>query len=173
VTRGLEDALAALKPGLAGIDIDPTIFRPATFIESAIQNLALALGLALVLVAVTFLTLGMSIRAVVSVVAITVSMIAGGVLRARATLNAWWGRPGAGRVVIDDAVVGVAGPSADGGAADADASRSSSGGDHPARSRDGILVLINKRSAACAVGQFMPTMAGAYLLAIVPRWSWP
>jgi Cu/Ag efflux pump CusA len=32
VTRGVEEALAAMRPGLPGIDIDSTIFRPATFI---------------------------------------------------------------------------------------------------------------------------------------------
>ena len=33
VTRGVEQALEELKPGLPGIDIDTTIFRPASFIE--------------------------------------------------------------------------------------------------------------------------------------------
>jgi Cu/Ag efflux pump CusA len=32
VTRGVEEAIADMKPGLPGIDIDTTIFRPATFI---------------------------------------------------------------------------------------------------------------------------------------------
>ena len=35
VTRGVEDALAALQPGFAGIEFDTTLFRPATFIEMA------------------------------------------------------------------------------------------------------------------------------------------
>ena len=39
VTRGVEDALAALAPGLAGIEIDTTVYRPASFIETAIGNL--------------------------------------------------------------------------------------------------------------------------------------
>ncbi len=39
VTRDVEAALAALAPGLAGVDVDPTIFRPATFIEMSIANL--------------------------------------------------------------------------------------------------------------------------------------
>ena len=33
VTRNVEAALDDLRPGLAGVDLDPTIFRPATFIE--------------------------------------------------------------------------------------------------------------------------------------------
>ena len=39
VTREVEAALEALKPGLADVEIDPTIFRPATFIERALDNL--------------------------------------------------------------------------------------------------------------------------------------
>jgi CzcA family heavy metal efflux pump len=50
VTRGVEAALAELKPGLPGIEIDAKIFRPATFIELSISNLtkALLIGSALV-----------------------------------------------------------------------------------------------------------------------------
>jgi Cu/Ag efflux pump CusA len=58
VTRGVETALNDLRPGLTGVEID-TIFRPATFIEMARTNVALAsllggLLLALVLVAFFF-----------------------------------------------------------------------------------------------------------------------
>ena len=35
VTRGVEEALDELEPGLPGIEVDTTIFRPATFIEVA------------------------------------------------------------------------------------------------------------------------------------------
>ena len=43
VTRGVEEALDEMRPGLPGIEIDTTIFRPATFIEVAIDNLTKAL----------------------------------------------------------------------------------------------------------------------------------
>jgi CzcA family heavy metal efflux pump len=43
VTRGVEATLNELKPGLSGIDIDTSLFRPASFIDEAISNLALAL----------------------------------------------------------------------------------------------------------------------------------
>jgi Cu/Ag efflux pump CusA len=39
VTRGVEAALASLRPGLGGMEIDSTIFRPGTFIETARVNL--------------------------------------------------------------------------------------------------------------------------------------
>ena len=35
VTRGVEEALDAMAPGLSGVDIDSNIFRPASYIESA------------------------------------------------------------------------------------------------------------------------------------------
>ena len=34
VTQGVEAALAAMQPGLGGMEIDSTVFRPATFIRN-------------------------------------------------------------------------------------------------------------------------------------------
>lgn len=50
VTNGVEAAIDEMRPGLAGIDIDTTIFRPATFIELALENLteSLLIGAGLV-----------------------------------------------------------------------------------------------------------------------------
>ncbi len=39
VTKGVEAAINEMRPGLPDIDIDTTIFRPATFIEVALDNL--------------------------------------------------------------------------------------------------------------------------------------
>ncbi|HET9221013.1 MAG TPA: efflux RND transporter permease subunit, partial [Roseiflexaceae bacterium] len=39
VTRGVEEALAALQLGLPGLNIDSTIFRPASFIDLALGNI--------------------------------------------------------------------------------------------------------------------------------------
>src|SRR5262249_39720770 len=52
VTRHVEQALATLRPALAGVEIDPTIFRPATFVERAISYLthSLLVGCGLVVV---------------------------------------------------------------------------------------------------------------------------
>ena len=41
VTRAVEAALNDLRPGLKGLEVDSTIFRPATFIETALSNLKL------------------------------------------------------------------------------------------------------------------------------------
>src|SRR5919109_600557 len=50
VTRGVERAIDDLRPGLPGIAIDTTIFRPATFIEQSIDNLTTALWIGVLLV---------------------------------------------------------------------------------------------------------------------------
>jgi CzcA family heavy metal efflux pump len=43
VTNGVEAAINEMRPGLPGVDIDTTIFRPATFIEVALENLTQSL----------------------------------------------------------------------------------------------------------------------------------
>ena len=51
ITRGIEEALNKLQPGLPDITFDTTIFRQSTFIETAVHNLAQALLLGFILVA--------------------------------------------------------------------------------------------------------------------------
>jgi CzcA family heavy metal efflux pump len=81
VTRGVEEALDELRPGLPGIEIDSQIFRPATFIEMSIDNLTFAMYLGAVLV---ILVIGAFLyewrSALISVVAIPVSLIAAGLV---------------------------------------------------------------------------------------------
>ncbi len=55
VTRGVEEALAEMAPGLTDISIDTTIFRPATFIETSIDNLTESLLIGAVLVVIILL----------------------------------------------------------------------------------------------------------------------
>ena len=56
VTRGVEAAFAEMAPGLKGINVDTTIFRPATFIEDSINNLteSLLIGALLVVIILLF-----------------------------------------------------------------------------------------------------------------------
>jgi CzcA family heavy metal efflux pump len=77
LTRQVEAALEDLKPGLAGVNVDTTIFRPATYIERAIDNLthALAIGCGLVAV-ILFLFLFDWRTAVISLTAIPLSLVA-------------------------------------------------------------------------------------------------
>ena len=112
VTRGVEAALAELEPGLTGIAVDSAIFRPATFIEDAIDNLGRALWLgALLMIGMLILFLYSWRTALVSVVAIPLSLLA-----ALLVLN-WSGATIntmilAGFVIalgdiVDDAIIGI------------------------------------------------------------------
>ena len=76
VTRGIEQALEAMKPGLSGIEIDSTVFRPATFIEEAIGNLALALLAGLALLGLVLLVLLGWRSALVGGLTIVISLVA-------------------------------------------------------------------------------------------------
>jgi len=55
VTQGVEEAMAEMEPGLTDIDIDTTIFRPATFVELSIDNLTKSLLIGAILVVVVLL----------------------------------------------------------------------------------------------------------------------
>ncbi|MEN8583210.1 efflux RND transporter permease subunit [Burkholderia sp. RS01] len=50
VTKSVEDVLDGLRPGLAGITVDSTVFRPASFVESAVGKLGVALLVSLLVV---------------------------------------------------------------------------------------------------------------------------
>ena len=76
VTRGVEEALEALRPGLGDMEIDTTIFRPATFIETALTNLSSALWIGCGMVVLVLLLFLADIRsALISAVAIPVSLL--------------------------------------------------------------------------------------------------
>jgi CzcA family heavy metal efflux pump len=76
VTRGVEKALAEMRPGLKGLEVDSTIFRPATFIERSLKNLtqALFLGCLLVVLVLIFFTRNWR-AATISFVAIPLSLL--------------------------------------------------------------------------------------------------
>jgi len=112
VTRGVEAALDALQPGMVGIEFDASLFRPATFIEMAIANLARSLVIGAVLVVLILGAFFYGWRtAVISLVAIPLSLVAALlVLYLRGeTLNAMVlaGLVLALGIVVDDAVVDV------------------------------------------------------------------
>jgi CzcA family heavy metal efflux pump len=77
VTKGVDDALEALKPGLPGLVIDPTIFRPATFVQLSIKHLtsSLLLGCLLVLVVLSLFLYEWRI-ALITCIAIPLSLVA-------------------------------------------------------------------------------------------------
>jgi Cu/Ag efflux pump CusA len=112
VTRGVDEALAALKPGLSGIEIDAQIFRPATFIELALKNLTTALLIGCLLVIIVLGAFLFEWRAaLISVVAIPLSLVAGAlVLYVRGTTINTMVLAGfviAVGVVVDDAIIDI------------------------------------------------------------------
>ena len=112
VTRGVEEALAELAPGLPGINVDHTIFRPASFIEQALHNLSNALLLGSVLVFVILVLFLFEWRtALISLVAIPLSLMAAAmVLYVRdVTINTMIlaGFVISVGVVVDDAIIDV------------------------------------------------------------------
>jgi CzcA family heavy metal efflux pump len=112
VTRGVEAAIDEMRPGLPGMDVDTTIFRPATFVETAIHNLSRALLLGSLLVILILVLFLYNWRAaVISAVAIPLSLLAAGyVLYLReATINTMIlaGLVISVGVVVDDAIIDV------------------------------------------------------------------
>jgi CzcA family heavy metal efflux pump len=112
VTRDVEAAIDELRPGLPGMEIDTTIFRPATFIEESIDNLTRALLIGALLVLLVLAAFLFEWRAaLISVVAIPLSLVAAGlVLHLRGvTVNVMVlaGLVIALGVVVDDAIIGV------------------------------------------------------------------
>ena len=112
VTRGVDAALESLKPALGDIAVDPTIFRPATFIEMSLANLNRALIFGCVLVVLVLIAFLADWRtALISSVAIPLSLLGA----------AWFLRYQGGTFdtmvlaglvialgeVVDDAIIGV------------------------------------------------------------------
>jgi CzcA family heavy metal efflux pump len=112
VTRGVEAALDQLRPGLQGIDIDTTIFRPATFIVAALDNLTRALLLGSILVLIVLVLFLFEWRtALISMIAIPMSLMAAAlVLQLRGTTINTMILAGfviSVGVVVDDAIIDV------------------------------------------------------------------
>jgi Cu/Ag efflux pump CusA len=112
VTDRVEAVLADLRPGLGGIQVDTTLYRPASFIDQMVDNLVWRFVVAAVLVLLVVAGLFFSWRmAVVSLVTIGVSV------STTVLVLSWFGVPlnmmsiaglvMALAVVVDDAIVGA------------------------------------------------------------------
>ena len=109
VARGVESALSAMAPGLGDVQVDPTIYRPATFVETAMTDLAMTVGLALLLIALVIAAFLLHWRSVViTMVALSVSLVSAALVLhlLGATMNAIVvaGLVVALVIVLDDAV---------------------------------------------------------------------
>ena len=112
VTKNVEKALAAMRLGLTGLEMDPTLFRPATYLELAVDNLSSTLLISTVLLIVAFVAFFFNWRtALISTVAVLVSAIAAGaVLYVRgveANMMIIAGLMIALAALIDDAIIDV------------------------------------------------------------------
>ena len=110
VTREIEAALAAMAPGLTGMQIDSTVFRPANYIEQALGNLGTLLLIGAALAAAVLLVFSWSWRAtLIGIVAVPLSLVVAGlILNARgAGFNALTlsGLLMALTILIDDAII--------------------------------------------------------------------
>jgi CzcA family heavy metal efflux pump len=112
VTKGIDEALKDLQPGLPGIEFDAHVFRQANFIEQAVDNLELSLILGVILVVLVLIAFLFEWRtALISLVAIPLSLMASIlvlILRGE-TINTMIlaGLVIAVGVVVDDAIIDV------------------------------------------------------------------
>jgi CzcA family heavy metal efflux pump len=112
VSRGVERAMAEMAPGLRGIEVDTTIFRPATFIEQSIDNLTTAMLIGILLVILIILAFLFEWRtAFISLIAIPLSLVAAVLVlnSTGTTVNVMVlaGLVVAVGVVVDDAIIDV------------------------------------------------------------------
>jgi Cu/Ag efflux pump CusA len=78
VTDGVEEALAALAPGMDGVEVDTSVYRASTFIEMSAVNIGIALLLGVVATAAVLMLLGVGWRAtVIAIVATAVAVTLG------------------------------------------------------------------------------------------------
>jgi CzcA family heavy metal efflux pump len=112
VTRGVEEAVEALGLGLPGVEMDTTLFRPATYLELAGEKLSRTLLIAFALVVVAFFGLLFHWRvALISSLAVALSALAAGavlyVCDVHLNLMLIAGLMVALGALIDDAIVDV------------------------------------------------------------------
>lgn len=112
VSQGVEDALLELRPGMTGLEMNTSIFRPASFIDRALGNLGWVALAGFLLAALALAIAFFDWRpALVTVAAVVTSLIAGvAVLSLEgATINVMVlaGFIMASGVVVDDAIAHV------------------------------------------------------------------
>ena len=182
VTNTVERALNRMQPGLTGVDFDTDVYRPATYVESSIDNLRLALLIGFGVLAALLVALFLRLRsALVALLVVPLSLVAGTLVlwAFGATMNTivLAGLAAALVVVIDDAVV----------AADNVANRlrrqAQDGAKHPIHETVGEamaevwqplvyatlivgLALVPVFFLDRLAGAFFPRLAAAYLLAL-------
>src|SRR4051812_33807039 len=113
VTKDVQKALEAMEPGLKGITVDPSVYQPVRYLDSALHRIGLAALIGGILLALMIGVLGRSWRvAVVAVVSVATSAMAAlWVLYLRGdamTSMTLIGLAAAMALIVDDAVGDVA-----------------------------------------------------------------
>jgi Cu/Ag efflux pump CusA len=181
VTDSLEEAVDDLAPGLAGVNFDTSVYRPASYLDRAIDNVALAalIGAALLVLAIGAFFLRWR-TALVGVVAIPLSLVAAALVlwAFGTTMNAMIlaGLVAALALVVDDAVVSVENV--------ARRLRERGGDDDRSTAAVTVEAMLETRGVATyatlivalallpvffldgLAGSFLPDVAGAFLLAL-------
>lgn len=110
VTHGVEEALDAMLPGLSGMEIDTSLFRPASYVETSTENLfrTLLIGAALLLLVLAVLSFDWRTTLITAITILLSFLAAGAVIfvrQAPVNIMVLAGLVMALGVVIDDAVV--------------------------------------------------------------------
>ncbi len=171
VTSDVDEALDAMAPGLAGIDMDANVFRPASYMTTALGHLGVAGLVSAVLLVAAIGALFVSWRAVlIPVVAVPLSLVsATWVLHLRGetlTTMTLLGLAAATAVVVDDVIGDVA----------AIRSRQLTLGPDRPRLSSVMGDLVTARRAPLLVASVMAVLVLAPVLAIGGVWnafSWP
>lgn len=181
VTAAVEEALVAMAPGLPGVVLDPSVYRSATYIESAIETVSIAALVGMLLLAVAVAGLLRDWRsALVVLTTVPLSLVAAALvlLCFGATVNMMVvaGLVAALTIVVDEAVVS---------ATETRRRLREAGAEGPARQQVAIRGVVEVRGpvvfATCVLalaiaplfllgevtGAFLPSMLAAYLVAIV------
>jgi len=81
VTHAVEGALEEMKPGLSGITVDTRVYRPTSYLDAALHNLAVRAGLGLLLVCLVLIGYFRSWRPVlITVGTLLLSLITAGLI---------------------------------------------------------------------------------------------
>ncbi len=112
VTRGVEEALSIMQPGLTDVKFDTSIFKPATYIEQAIGNLNMLLIIGAILAILILGAFFLGFRtALISLIAVFLSFVSAGLVLylngVSFNMMTLAGLITAIGIVVDDAIIDV------------------------------------------------------------------